>query len=404
MEVPTSRTAMSAVDVREAAARAAWYRVVTRGCVEAGSGRRPLVRALNRVLSSVPAAERPPALPPHETVSVVVATRDRPDDLQRCLASLVRQRTCRSVEIIVVDNNPSSRLTPAVTAGFPAVRLVAEPRPGLSYARNAGILRSRGRIIVSTDDDVVVPEDWIERLVAPFAHDEVMVVTGNVLPQALDDVAQRRFEAYGGLSRGFDSIEFDGDRMRRCRRAIPTWRLGSTANAAFRASIFADPRIGLIDEALGAGMPSGCSEDTYVFYKVLKAGYRIVYEPRAYVWHRHRASSAAFRRQLFNYSKGHVAYHLTTLIRDHDPRAVIRLAIDLPMAHASRVYHRLRGWTDYPVTLVLLEVIGNLVGPWALWQSRRRVRRFGPSGPLLEQSVDRDGVTIVQVPGRVPGE
>ena len=64
--------------------------------------------------------------------------------------------------------------------------------------------------------------------------------------------------------------------MRRCRRAVPTWRIGSTANAAFRASIFSDPRIGLMDEALGAGMPTGCSEDTYLFYKVLRAGYRIV--------------------------------------------------------------------------------------------------------------------------------
>ena len=38
-------------------------------------------------------------------------------------------------------------------------------------------------------------------------------------------------------------------------------RLGATANAAFRRSIFFDPAIGLLDEALGAGMPTGCSED-----------------------------------------------------------------------------------------------------------------------------------------------
>ena len=43
-----------------------------------------------------------------------------------------------------------------------------------------------------------------------------------------------------------------------------------------------------MDEALGAGMPTGCSEDTYLFYKILKAGYTLVYEPSADVWHRHR--------------------------------------------------------------------------------------------------------------------
>ena len=168
--------------------------------------------------------------------------------------------------------------------------------------------------MIATDDDVVADEDWIEKLVAPFGQDDVMVVTGNVFPAELEAVAQRQFELYGGLSRGFDRFEFSGERMRQCRRAVPTWRIGSTANAAFRASIFSDPRIGLMDEALGAGMPTGCSEDTYLFYQVLRAGYRIVYEPGAYVWHRHRTTKAALP-ELFNYSKGHVAYHLTTLLR-----------------------------------------------------------------------------------------
>ena len=66
----------------------------------------------------------------------------------------------------------------------------------------------------------------------------------------------------------------------------------------------------------------GCSEDTYLFYKILKAAIRSSYEPAAYVWHKHRRDLAALRRQLYNYSKGHVAYQLTTLLRDHDRRAV----------------------------------------------------------------------------------
>ena len=72
------------------------------------------------------------------------------------------------------------------------------------------------------------------------------------------------------------------------RGAVPTWKLGATANAAFRAAIFSDPAIGVLDEALGAGMPTGCSEDTYLFYRILKAGHTIVYEPAAWVWHEHR--------------------------------------------------------------------------------------------------------------------
>ena len=403
VEVPTEGLPMSAADVRDAAARAGWYKLAIRGTVSI-AGRGVLASALLDVLDSKPPIERPPALSPFISASVVVATRDRPDDLRRCLASLIRQRTPRRIELIVVDNNPPSGVTPAVIRDFPGVKLIAEPRPGLSYARNAGILESSGQIVITTDDDVIADQDWIEKLVAPFGQDDVMVVTGNVLPAELETVAQRQFEWYGGLSRGFDRFEFSGERMRRCRRAVPTWRIGSTANAAFRASIFSDSRIGLMDEALGAGMPTGCSEDTYLFYKVLRAGYRIVYEPGAYVWHRHRNTKAAFRRQLFNYSKGHVAYHLTTLLRDHDPRALIRLVVELPVAHATRIYHRLRGWTDYPIRLVLFEAVGHAVGPWALWRSRRRVRRMGRSRRPLSTDGSNEFLQAIRTSDRPSGE
>ena len=65
-----------------------------------------------------------------------------------------------------VDNNPASGLTPPVVAEFPGVRLVNEPRKGASYARNKGIITSRGDLVTTTDDDVTLPPDWLEKLVA----------------------------------------------------------------------------------------------------------------------------------------------------------------------------------------------------------------------------------------------
>ena len=95
------------------------------------------------------------------------------------------------MEVIVVDNHPASHLTPTVVAEYPEVVLVNESRQGLSYARNAGIVFSTGKIIVATDDDVSMPPGWLEKLVAPFARDDVMIVTGNVLPIELETTAQR---------------------------------------------------------------------------------------------------------------------------------------------------------------------------------------------------------------------
>jgi GT2 family glycosyltransferase len=340
-----------------------------------------LARAFSRVRLEQQLLERvaaPPVLSP-ASISVVLPTCDRGPDLRRCLASLSRQRTRHTVEVVVVDNRPSSGTARAIVREFPAVRLVAEERPGLSYARNRGIAESNGTIIVTVDDDVEVPEDWIERLVEPFARPEVMAVTGHVLPMELETEAQCCFEAYGGLGKGFEPFEADGRWFTGRQTAVPTWTLGATANAAFRSSIFSDPRIGLLDEALGAGMPTGCSEDTYLFYRILKAGGTLVYQPSAYVWHRHRESMRSLRTQIYAYSKGHVAYHLTTWLRDGDRRALVRLFYSLPKTYARRAWLRVRRHSDYPLRLIALEVLGNLAGPLALWRARRRVRRLGAS-------------------------
>lgn len=318
-------------------------------------------------------------------VSIILATLDRPEDLRVCLHHLHALETERSVEIVVVDNNPASGLTPPVVAEFPGVVLVEEPRRGLAYARNAGFLAGRGEILVATDDDVIVSPEWLERLVAPFAQPDVMAVTGNVLPWSLETPAQRMFEEYGGLGRGFHSYTVDKEWFDQfVWYPVPTWILGATANAAFRATIFTNPEIGLMDEALGPGMPSGVGEDTYLFYKILKAGFTIVYEPSAFVWHKHRRDMQALRRQLFGYSKGHVAYHLTTLWRDGDLRALPQLFFWLPGWRVKQLLKwgtsRLRRTElDYSLSLILLEIYGNLLGPWVLWQSWQRVQREGRS-------------------------
>lgn len=309
-------------------------------------------------------------LPTKIKASVIVATYDRPDDLRECLQSLKSQKSQRKVEIIVVDNNPISGLTPQVVAEFPKVVLINEPRKGCATARNTGLLASQGDILITTDDDVRFPPDWLEKLLAPFAQNHIMAVTGNVLPYELESKAQHMFEEYGGLGRGFERFEVNGEWFESFRfKAVPTWLLGGTANAAFRSSIFKHPDINLLNERLGPGMPSGVGEDTYLFYKVLKANFTIAYEPTAFVWHRHRCKMSTLRSQIYNYSKGHVAYHLTTLFNDNDLRAITRIAIELPKSHLWRIIQRFRGRSIYPISLTLIEILGNFIGPLALLKS-----------------------------------
>jgi GT2 family glycosyltransferase len=323
-------------------------------------------------------------VPDDVPVSIIVGTFDRPDDLRNCIEHLRAQKTNRKFEIVIVDNNPKSGLSLPVRQEFPEVVWVEEFRQGVSYARNAGLQASTGEILITIDDDVVVPPDWMESLIKPFTRPEVMAVTGNILPIELDTAAQQAFESYGGLGRGFEGFEVDGNWYDLFpHKPSPTWNLGGTANSAYRAMIFSHPEIGLMDEALGPGMPSGVGEDTYLFYKIIKAGYTIVYEPKGCVWHRHRRTQQALRKQIYNYSKGHVSYNLTTWLRDDDWRGLAQVLLGLPYAHYYRIKEYLLNRSDYPLSLICLEILGNLAGPWSLWKSHQRVKQQGRSSPYV---------------------
>jgi O-antigen biosynthesis protein len=103
------------------------------------------------------------------------------------------------------------------------------------------------------------------------------------------------------------------------------------------------------------------------------------YHPAAYVWHRHRRDLESLRRQLFNYHKGLISYHLRTLVSDGDTRALWGILRDIPRWHVKRVYAIVRGRHPYPLSLVWNEVKGNLVGPYGFYKSVRLHRRL--NGP-----------------------
>ena len=87
---------------------------------------------------------------------------------------------------------------------------------------------------------------------------------------------------------------------KRCRRG----NLAARVMSRFVLISFAKPTLVYWTKRWGLACRAGVGEDTYLFYKVLSAGYTIVYEPGAYVWHRHRRDLRALCRQIYNYSKG----------------------------------------------------------------------------------------------------
>lgn len=324
-------------------------------------------------------------LPHQMSVSIIVPTFDRPDDLRECLFSLMSQQSLREREIIVVDNDPESGKTLHVVSEFPEVKLVSEWRQGVSYARNAAIAASSGDICVFVDDDTVAPPDWLEKLIAPLSRDGVVAVVGNALPYELDTPAAMMFEHYsdGSFDRGFTRWDADSDWFGVHRlSAVKTWLLSGSGNVAVRAAAFADPKIGLFKEYLGPGMPSGGCEDTYFLYRALKAGWTVAYEPYAFVWNKHRSIMRDLKAQLHSCSTGLVSYLLTTLFEDGDLRAIPSLVL-LPFTHAKKVVFRWLERSSLPIDLVWKEAVGFWVGPTALLKSIQIVNEEGLSEPYV---------------------
>lgn len=399
--VANRRRPISRVELRDAIAEQIGTDLLARDSDDSNPWTDAWKRLTSDVLPDDPTPAPPAALPASVPVTVAICTYDRPDDLRVCLRSLRTQvaGAPRPVELMVVDNHPASGLTEPVVRDFPEVRYVTEERAGLAYARNAGFVAATGEICVMTDDDVTFPEGWLEQLLAPFSRQDVMIVTGNVIPVELDTPAQQLFEAYGGLGRGSQRFVVDRDWFdSHGRWAVPTWRLGATANAAVRLSVFDDGPIRSMNEVLGPGTPTGVGEDTYLFYEVLKHGHAVVYEPAAFVWHRHRRTRTALRRQLYNYSKGHVAYHLVTAIESGDLAGVLHCLVQLPKAFLHRILGRLRGRTPYPISLLLLELRGNLTGPLSLLRSYLRVRRLRKSRTRQDARTALTGAVSASTP------
>lgn len=112
-------------------------------------------------------------------ISVVLATRDRPQLLSRAIDSVVGQRY-RRWELIVVDDGTAPETREAVeAANDERLRLVDGPRKGLSSARNAGLATLTGEIVCYCDDDNIMHPGWLHAVAEVFAgHDGVEVAYG----------------------------------------------------------------------------------------------------------------------------------------------------------------------------------------------------------------------------------
>ena len=335
----------------------------------------------------LPAGTTPRCVRERETVlvnapliSIVVATRDRPEGMATCLDSLLSLEYPR-FEIIVVDNAPSSNATLNLLrenyGSEGRVRYVREDRPGLGVARNRGLEEVRGEIVAFTDDDVVVDRYWLAELAKGFIQNEqAACVTGMAFPARLETPVQMWFEQISGFSKGYSGRVFNlnGNRVNSRLYPYSAGVFGTGANMAFRTSSLR--ALGGFDPALGAGSPALGGEDLAAFFAVIMSGHSLVYQPSALIHHLHREDYESLRKQMYGYGSGLTAYLTKVLL--NNPALLRYLPIWIPSALGrllrSRGSKNVRKSNDHPRVLLLIELMGMLYGPVAYLRGRREAR------------------------------
>jgi glycosyltransferase involved in cell wall biosynthesis len=307
-------------------------------------------------------------------MTVVVCTRERPEGLDACLRSLLQQEY-PNFSILVIDNAPVTDRTESTVKGFasPLIQYVAEPRKGLSWARNKALEMVSDEIIAWIDDDETADPHWLAELARGF-HDypDADAVAGVMVPGELETRAQVWFEQYGGHNkqRGFTRAVFSPDTAFIQSPLYPLPPFGTGGNMAFRMSAL--EKINGFDLALGAGSRSMGAEDTRAFTDLLCAGGTVVYQPTAVTRHFHRRSVKELRQQMLGYGVGLTAFYTSLVISR--PRCVPQLIRLLPLARRDLLGNEsLQSGDlppDFPPEFLRTKRRGMLIGPLAYLRAR----------------------------------
>lgn len=246
-------------------------------------------------------------------VSVVVPVYNSEGTVEVTIQSLLRLNYANPVEVIFVDNRSTDRTNQILRSYEPRIRVLREPKPGQSAARNRGIREAQHAIVAFTDADCVVDTNWLAELVPPLSNPRVGISGGNIRAiRPCNDV-----QAFGELLH---------DHERPIKEFKPPYAI--SMNWASRRSVLLE--MGGFDESMRR------AEDCDLSYRMIQAGYEIVYRHGAVVAHRNRPDLKALFREGF--ADG---FHAVKVLKKH--RVFLRQFGHRPAS--LRSYKRLaRNW------------------------------------------------------------
>ncbi len=259
-------------------------------------------------------------VPSRPECAVVVASFRPKQPIDRCLTALLAQQGIGRLEIVVVDSSGDGTAA-RLQRDFPQVTVIPLQRQThQSLARSIGIAQTRAPFIAITDQDCIVPPDWLARLLAWHRRGDYAAVggaIGNGTPDSLIGTATYLIEFNEYLPGG----------EARVVSMIPH------CNICFRREIFT---------VVGpfVAVPPGAEDLVYNFL-LTRRGYRLLYDPNIVVTHLNRTAFSAFLRHQwvlgFGSAIGRRTVALTGQVLVRHPS----LAYALPLVRLARTAARL---------------------------------------------------------------
>ena len=276
---------------------------------------------------------------PDPLISVIVAAYNCRNTISKCLESL-SSLDHPGYEVIVVDDG-STDGTSELCETFSGVEVIRLDRGGPSRARNTGVRKARGKLVAFTDSDCFVDSHWLKELEKGFIGPDVAGVGGDQVSPADESEMGKRIQEFLKIS-GFVT------RYIQTKAAFGETTHNASCNSAYRKIIFEE--IGGFDEAQFPG------EDLELDIKILRKGYRLIYNPAAVVGHYRPGTYREFCRMMRRYGAGE--WHL---VRKH---GFFRLPDFEPFVVAAGLVSLFALLVVYPLTWFLLLLPWPVLSLW----------------------------------------
>lgn len=216
-------------------------------------------------------------------VSVIIPAYNSEDIVVDTLEALDAQKFSGNYEIIIVDDGSVDNTFDVIKnfiKGKKKFRLMRQKNQGPAAARDNGAKKAKGNILLFTDSDCVPDKDWIRLMVAPFKDKEIVGVCGTYKTLNKESLIAK-----------FAGFEID-DRHERLQDQKFIDFIG-TFSAGYRKDIF--KKFGGFDTFFR----TSSGEDPDLSFKIDEAGLKMVFQPKAFVYHRHPDSITRFLKNKF---------------------------------------------------------------------------------------------------------